>query len=223
MRRGTVHPRGRGEHHWFHFFSVLSFGSSPRARGTLGRGYPSGWNRRFIPAGAGNTYSGLCFRFLWSVHPRGRGEHGPSARAPRLHAGSSPRARGTRLSVAILRARARFIPAGAGNTKATPCRASTAAVHPRGRGEHHALVYILAWRFGSSPRARGTHLEVRAVHLSERFIPAGAGNTQYGAHSRGTGSVHPRGRGEHDRNVSTAPPAHGSSPRARGTRKDWSR
>ena len=70
-----VHPRPRGEHPpgW----NVLddNLGSSPPARGTLGRaGGGSRWSR-FIPARAGNTNFSASPRLSSTVHPRPRGEH----------------------------------------------------------------------------------------------------------------------------------------------------
>ena len=71
---------------------------------------------------------------------------------------------------------------------------------------------------GSSPLARGTLLGVRRQPLPERFIPARAGNTSWGSTARGTASVHPRSRGEHDELGQYRWVVSGSSPLARGTR-----
>jgi len=73
---------------------------------------------------------------------------------------------------------------------------------------------------GSSPRARGTRLAQGQARLSRRFIPACAGNTRSRAGFRAPRSVHPRVRGEHM--IAGAPAARvcGSSPRARGTRRE---
>ena len=132
----------------------------------------------------------------------------------------------------------RFIPAGAGNTRAsvrnrspgggssprargTPqypaVRHCIGTVHPRGRGEH-TRAYFLSTSFGgSSPRARGTHWCNVPCRVVGRFIPAGAGNT-YGVHWPQTMyAVHPRGRGEHTSGRFSPVRDAGSSPRARGT------
>ena len=70
---------------------------------------------------------------------------------------------------------------------------------------------------GSSPQARGTHLRDASLDLTDRFIPAGAGNT-YGRPSPiQEASVHPRRRGEHPPGVITSCSTSGSSPQARGT------
>ena len=53
--------------------------------------------------------------------------------------------------------------------------------------------------------------------MHHRFIPARAGNTSAAGAGRGTGSVHPRSRGEHDTLSRPEAAANGSSPLARGT------
>ena len=111
----------------------------------------------------------------------------------------------------------RFIPACAGNTLRPLDVSTTAAVHPRVRGEHSLLVEITPATIGSSPRARGTPIispsELRLV----RFIPACAGNTFTASLIPAISSVHPRVRGEHCASVSSIARHAGSSPRARGT------
>ena len=73
--RSAVHPRGRGEHNCNLFHVDATRGSSPRARGTHHRLFVLRRPRRFIPAGAGNTYYIVATGMLLAVHPRGRGEH----------------------------------------------------------------------------------------------------------------------------------------------------
>ena len=51
----TVHPRACGEHERHSPRSIISYGSSPRMRGTLGDRDVLLIDRRFIPAHAGNT------------------------------------------------------------------------------------------------------------------------------------------------------------------------
>ncbi len=152
------------------------------------------------------------------VHPRGRGEHGHRARLRPAADGSSPRARGTPHPCRPAARPGRFIPAGAGNTAGTRRSAGPAQVHPRGRGEHAFANMEDALMTGSSPRARGTQSRRRPRPDNRRFIPAGAGNTGMHKPGRARKTVHPRGRGEHDRRCVTGPPDFGSSPRARGTR-----
>ena len=192
-----VHPRGRGEHWSLRMRSALASGSSPRARGTPHHAVSNPVQRRFIPAGAGNTPDGVRPNRKPSVHPRGRGEHQNSSKMQYPEPGSSPRARGTRPQARIQALRCRFIPAGAGNTTHSRISRTSPTVHPRGRGEHGVAWMRRHSPGGSSPRARGTPVRCGQLLHQERFIPAGAGNT---AHNRTRAiklPVHPRGRGEH--------------------------
>ena len=77
-------------------------------------------------------------------------------------------------------------------------RLDSEPVHPRGRGEHCSALSRRSCEVGSSPRARGTPRQGREAFLTQRFIPAGAGNTADRRHGPRQLSVHPRGRGEHD-------------------------
>ena len=92
--------------------------------------------RRFIPAGAGNTQRAERERLMNPVYPRWRGEHELTARAPECSTGLSPLARGTRYQARAPPVMGRFIPAGAGNTRARHFTGPDNAVYPRWRGEH---------------------------------------------------------------------------------------
>ena len=86
------------------------------------------------------------------------------------------------------------------------------------RGEHLMIAPCSATWAGSSPRARGTHLAQGSFQVSERFIPACAGNTKSSRLKSESPPVHPRVRGEHAPNSASNGRRSGSSPRARGTR-----
>ncbi len=174
---GAVHPRGRGEHGWQAVAVNCCDGSSPRARGTQPLRIHAQLQRRFIPAGAGNTVGFGLFPCSRPVHPRGRGEHTSSPLPMLMPCGSSPRARGTPSCGRRCSSSRRFIPAGAGNTARIHYRPGNEPVHPRGRGEHGSTTAWQARASGSSPRARGTQLPARQDQAGRRFIPAGAGNT----------------------------------------------
>ena len=91
-------------------------------------------------------------------------------------------------------------------------------VHPRRRGEHQPDSRLTVCTAGSSPQARGTP-QLRAAHSdAQRFIPAGAGNTDLVAPQIVEGAVHPRRRGEHSEPLRVIDAVLGSSPQARGTR-----
>ena len=151
-------------------------GSSPRARGTA-IAAPS-WTAidRFIPASAGNGAWVFAPVRLRSVHPRERGERLRGVLSDLGSAGSSPRARGTGAVEVALMIDARFIPASAGNGRPAAVEYAPVAVHPRERGEREILSDIVLDVAGSSPRARGTGLDLLVVGDTLRFIPASAGN-----------------------------------------------
>ncbi len=216
----AVHPRWRGEHPRFSGRRGGGVGSSPLARGTLGRHYRTQCFPRFIPAGAGNTRQFKLDRNPIRVHPRWRGEHERPARMTRISHGSSPLARGTLLAVDAKLAHLRFIPAGAGNTTRGARAGGHAAVHPRWRGEHITSMQVNQGKYGSSPLARGTLAADVLDGQVRRFIPAGAGNTCHPRWSPGRKTVHPRWRGEHHSTDGSARSWHGSSPLARGTPGD---
>ena len=150
-------------------------------------------------------------------HPRLRGEH---ARVPFWVAtcpGSSPLARGTLRRGRIHRRYAGIIPACAGNTRMRICSSSTSRDHPRLRGEHDDLPFLVLNDVGSSPLARGTHIQQRTGGQQGGIIPACAGNTVPHGTAWNGDRDHPRLRGEHGSIASYAIQPTGSSPLARGT------
>ena len=132
-------------------------------------------------------------------------------------AGSSPLARGTLLGFVVCSAVCRLIPARAGNTApARRCRSQSPA-HPRSRGEHPAVTEVMCSGDGSSPLARGTRGVLGGRVLSDRLIPARAGNTHRAAEPHHLKPAHPRSRGEHLLKLLAIFSYGGSSPLARGT------
>jgi len=111
--------------------------------------------------------------------------------------GLSPLARGTPPRANSKADPLRFIPAGAGNTSVQVRHGALLTVYPRWRGEHKTCAYSCAARCGLSPLARGTHLKIAACMRCYRFIPAGAGNTEYWRAGYRSPAVYPRWRGEH--------------------------
>ena len=172
-----VHPRERGEHEATRHTSSRVIGSSPRARGTLPLAPFELARLRFIPASAGNTCTQNTDPHGHAVHPRERGEHVLNTAQGAGVAGSSPRARGTRVVGQLGRSKRRFIPASAGNTTTARASETARAVHPRERGEHSLALTVTVSHTGSSPRARGTPGAGGPLPVLLRFIPASAGNT----------------------------------------------
>ncbi len=155
---GPVHPRVCGER-WLGWRETgVSYGSSPRVRGTLAYSHDYASGFRFIPACAGNA---TCDRWATSpatVHPRVCGERCADVRLMGPYHGSSPRVRGTRKHRSLRIDQQRFIPACAGNAVAF-------------RRDLHGVG-------GSSPRVRGTPTRTYHAVSSARFIPACAGNAR---------------------------------------------
>ncbi len=75
--------------------SIQDLGLSPLARGTLRRADLVRVERRFIPAGAGNTREQKFLKLAKAVYPRWRGEHLKAIVLSNDDNGLSPLARGT--------------------------------------------------------------------------------------------------------------------------------
>ena len=216
--RRSVHPRSRGEHCRPCVASAVIVGSSPLARGTRALLRAKLAIIRFIPARAGNTMRSARSSARTPVHPRSRGEHRSACPIASSVNGSSPLARGTLVGQHRGPDHRRFIPARAGNTGRTMARTKSATVHPRSRGEHLSGAYVATGLIGSSPLARGTLSGELLADVSDRFIPARAGNTPASGRRPAAAPVHPRSRGEHAAGVPALRSEVGSSPLARGTR-----
>ena len=171
-------------------------GSSPRVRGTLLWLLLRGYRRRFIPARAGNAHEGALHRVVEPVHPRACGEHELIEHPGVACSGSSPRVRGTRLTVATWGGSSRFIPARAGNAVSPTSAPRRVSVHPRACGERMAGGLMVAAVTGSSPRVRGTRGTCGPPGRMARFIPARAGNAPGPTPRSPAPTVHPRACGE---------------------------
>ena len=115
----SVHPRACGEHKPGKNGNTIYAGSSPRLRGTPNNPEAKDRYVRFIPAPAGNTPLSGARGYDGAVHPRACGEHFTRCSRARKPDGSSPRLRGTQVSVFLIGTYYRFIPAPAGNTTRT--------------------------------------------------------------------------------------------------------
>jgi len=192
------HPHWRGEHAWLEEMKLLDLGSSPLARGALGRPDRPVERVRIIPAGAGSTTRDTAGHLALQDHPRWRGEHPSVADHTRSCSGSSPLARGARAGHADRGRHLGIIPAGAGSTQAVYRQDQRGKDHPRWRGEHPTSSDICAYPNG--------------------IIPAGAGSTAWRPHRRDHQPDHPRWRGEHAWHEGGPAGQFGSSPLARGAR-----
>ena len=151
---------------------------------------------RFIPAPAGNSRAVTEKRGGSSVHPRACGEQCEYRDIMSALGGSSPRLRGTGLSVCQLGDSCRFIPAPAGNRDVSAGLCPNQAVHPRACGEQNNLYNYTVQTDGSSPRLRGTVWFRDLGIWFVRFIPAPAGNRFGGRTRNSPAAVHPRACGE---------------------------
>ena len=192
-------------------------GSSPRLRGTHPRVANLLQDNRFIPAPAGNAGTPRFPGCAQPVHPRACGERTllPLIR-PTVY-GSSPRLRGTRSLCMVALPAQRFIPAPAGNAGRLPHHLCRSPVHPRACGERPTHRQQHPAGNGSSPRLRGTLVDVDQDARDLRFIPAPAGNAFAERRTACEMSVHPRACGERFWMSGISLSTTGSSPRLRGT------
>ena len=133
-----------------------------------------------------------------------------------MSVGSSPLARGLRISVAGVNVENGIIPARAGFTLPLSQGDGCAEDHPRSRG----VYYYTAWPWvvdtGSSPLARGLLRKALYALLTAGIIPARAGFTSSSSANSLSGQDHPRSRGVYRPAFSSAAVGFGSSPVARG-------
>ena len=146
------------------------------------------------------------------------GEHGTPTNTNDTPKGSSPRVRGTPLSIGNAGEWRGIIPACAGNTGWRPACRRGGWDHPRVCGEHLKDHTSHSWMAGSSPRVRGTREDQWWEDGPNGIIPACAGNTMKSIFSDDNTRDHPRVCGEHRVGVQLPVQVPGSSPRVRGTR-----
>ena len=171
-------------------------GSSPLARG-LPRLVPGGWRvEGIIPARAGFTRPPLASPSWPPDHPRSRGVYAHVRHERALAAGSSPLARGLRLSRSTGEPVTRIIPARAGFTSDETVVWRAPADHPRSRG-------VYGPGCGSRRERAG-------------IIPARAGFTLPGPRTGRWRPDHPRSRGVYTAHRTRTTDETGSSPLARG-------
>ena len=152
------HPRSRGVYRSRRIARPRSGGSSPLARGLLGR-------------------YGVC-RAPDQDHPRSRGVYTPPGDRGVLPSGSSPLARGLQRALVAHFRGFWIIPARAGFTRRGSGRRPTGGDHPRSRGVYGRVVEVSRQSSGSSPLARGLPGDWTVSVTGDRIIPARAGFTR---------------------------------------------
>ena len=151
------------------------------------------------------------------VYPRWRGELFFNQIARRCIHGLSPLARGTHLHSILFGRKARFIPAGAGNSGIGSTNTTCAPVYPRWRGELRLVRWENFHKCGLSPLARGTRKTGALQCEFCGFISAGVGNSFSNSAGCIPGPVYPRWRGELINVINYNRQGAGLSPLARGT------
>ena len=182
VRPGSVtsrdHPRSRGVYAAGGQYVTVPSGSSPLARGLLGRIAAQTPLIGIIPARAGFTRCHHGPRLTHADHPRSRGVYLRPNRVRHFPTGSSPLARGLRRVLYGSLHSAGIIPARAGFTRASPTSLTTRPDHPRSRGVYALTFPSLRTWAGSSPLARGLHLVESQEDWDKGIIPARAGFTR---------------------------------------------
>ena len=157
----------------------LSWGSSPRMRGTQSRCRPCMRRTGIIPAYAGNTRRDRSHEQYRQDRPRVCGEHSSRMLEKLASVGSSPRMRGTPVVPPAYPTFTGIIPAYAGNTPRPDPWTGFPGDHPRICGEHSDMKVATFDSPGSSPHMRGTPSRTQYGGRLSGIIPAYAGNTQY--------------------------------------------
>ena len=163
--------------------------------------------------------SPLSSHLTYRWYPRSRGVYDEDGDDAIPRDGSSPLARGLPDGARQETVRMRIIPARAGFTGRRARFFQADADHPRSCGVYTRHSYYVSIRAGSSPLARG--LQRGAAHHpgDRRIIPARAGFTLLHHLRFRKGRDHPRSRGVYGAVVSAIGASPGSSPLARGLRK----
>ena len=191
-----AHPRSRGENDAREVLTDSGPGSSPLARGKLSDRDEGTVVGGLIPARAGKTVGDGAHDVLLRAHPRSRGENDKLVDEVQKALGSSPLARGKRGDSCCQPDGGGLIPARAGKTVITPDGNDAPKAHPRSRGENVVVSTGSAWRFGSSPLARGKPPTTAREEIVRRLIPARAGKTCATVSKSSSVQAHPRSRGE---------------------------
>ena len=214
------HPRSRGVYLVDQPARVFVVGSSPLARGLHDDEEHARLGVRIIPARAGFTRGFPAAGAPAWDHPRSRGVYPTTGTRRFDETGSSPLARGLRHHTPPSLVVVRIIPARAGFTCGLRGQCTSTWDHPRSRGVYAVCAVALRSAPGSSPLARGLLIRVGADSNPSGIIPARAGFTPRGSCASCERGDHPRSRGVYVRRIFSSSTGSGSSPLARGLRRD---
>ena len=210
------HPRACGANFSISPVSMGRPGSSPRVRGKRKLAGRPIQHVRIIPARAGQTRRFFHVIIRCTDHPRACGANHRRRRQQGQEGGSSPRVRGKLRRAVPMQSGLRIIPARAGQTSRSSVRTSCFPDHPRACGANELMATTLKQFNGSSPRVRGKRLAVADRLLTNRIIPARAGQTKTLLPTFCPHSDHPRACGANCPAGKSRGCVYGSSPRVRG-------
>ena len=216
MRLPRDHPRSRGVYYKEVVDGQPVIGSSPLARGLHFLSPSIRPQAGIIPARAGFTVGRRRARLWAGDHPRSRGVYSVVVCVLFLWWGSSPLARGLRVSRRACGCVGGIIPARAGFTTVSASPWWRRRDHPRSRGVYASSGSASCRVVGSSPLARGLQGGDRVGHGGLRIIPARAGFTTRRRLSPSPLPDHPRSRGVYPMEGPRPDWGSGSSPLARG-------
>ena len=152
-------------------------GLSPRGRGKRSRSRLPISTTRSIPAWAGETPAAALALPAAAVYPRVGGGNNPIDPKPIRPSGLSPRGRGKPAPNRCIAARARSIPAWAGETSVSGVMSRSPGVYPRVGGGNIGQRAFYSPLDGLSPRGRGKRRRQNRWAFRRRSIPAWAGET----------------------------------------------
>ena len=167
-------------------------GLSPHGRGKLHHHTLGVMPPRSIPARAGETCKSVPSLFSPRVYPRTGGGNLDILRQEYLLGGLSPHGRGKRCFCWPRVRRRRSIPARAGETSSVCAGQANPTVYPRTGGGNPCAAGCYAGRGGLSPHGRGKPCPSPGKRISNRSIPARAGETFGIMFYKGFGKVYPR-------------------------------
>ena len=193
-----------------------ALGLSPRGRGKR-RGDRAAADRiRSIPAWAGETNAGVTPPVMSAVYPRVGGGNGDTSGEAAKGVGLSPRGRGKPTARVNAYARARSIPAWAGETQCAGGKRPTCWVYPRVGGGNHCGNLNHCADGGLSPRGRGKPIALLKRSRRLWSIPAWAGETRARSRRCSPTAVYPRVGGGNREWIDSIKESRGLSPRGRG-------
>ena len=193
-------------------------GTSPHLRGNPPAPPSKCWQRRDIPAPAGQP--GHRPRPSWSSwgHPRTCGATRSRPGFTRGGTGTSPHLRGNRRRETNCHRCTRDIPAPAGQPQRRTSASCCCKGHPRTCGATQCVLAFFQANIGTSPHLRGNLAGLGIQHLCPGDIPAPAGQPEWADNPEAPPGGHPRTCGATVRAFVKRGYYLGTSPHLRGNR-----